>query len=1431
MADKGYIIIEGATAYCSSSVTNNSSGTAVPMEVKSQKKKLGKNKYFAQNKPVATYLDDKAESFGGGNGFGNCKGSDGKTYPCKGKCNIKYKDYYENVEFNKSMKILLDVSTGNCPGYGVPGTIAFATTGQANNVSQIDVKEADEFSVANTSPQWSTSSASASAISVASISMTLPFSVAKPSGTYYYIQMTGGIFNSFMNPIAIDNLSLTAQFKGDGTKIIWALFKGDGAKDKIKTFIGLGSVFNQSMSKIFSGLEEGKYRIEAYGKKPGDNNCSIIIEVVKDFVKKIVSPGTSTLVNIPFPLSVELKLNTSADQLKILNRNVFNPIVTSAQWRVKQGTTVLYNSSTGVSASHLVGVSNIAGKVLLTFKNAGTYTVEAFTDLSDPKPESIQVKIENSLGVMGVTGDAGLLRFSDMLKVKASRFNVNYMPATTSVYWYLKKEGTGRLTTFESSSSFKTGAINKKVSELLYNDAHLDNSQYFGKYTLEAYANPLGNGKQPAFSGSDCFNFEVIKNVVDKFTLPAGNIPKGTKVKYTATARIATLSGNEAIKVEVPQNVTDNGDGTLTFNELGEYTISAYLTGDYTDNKKIEAKIKVSEPSVKRALWAYGTGVKRTETGFAEETYGFLEIDGLQNQALKVKIWVKGEGDDFYKEKDKYMLEEKNVTLNNEGKASFMITTNDDYKKKMEAAIPKTTENSNPSYRLIFTVELQPGSSTEVILPSAISIQGTRPVVVDGTTAYLEVLDSNEELVITSEQKIVSIMFSTEDGKDIQRMQTFYGKTHKLWVHTVNMTEETLKIDVLKEIPKEGMNENDHITYTHESKQSYNEEKTGKDGLLEVSFTPKEEWKNPPKNFDYYIAQVSRQVQDPADPKKKVWKIEKSQFTINSTLPANLVRTEDMEKLGIKAYKKDGTPFTNDEMLELRKQFIFYESGCLKVSQKETPEAIENDVMPVVVEMAEVRKQKTCYCNRGFTEKEMEDLIKTMTGGTEIWKGIKESCDITDKTIKSLTAEVNAMFAHYSINRCMQKISFLANLAEETGFFKQSKEELSDNLSSQSIYKGRGILQITGAKMSNGFYNDPGPYETYGKDRFGDKDKFVGETKADLISSNLHYTVDVGGWIFQTKKAGTWNTPWSGDDAKYDFLRIEKQKYFSKGLGKNLIELGLLIEDEEEKYFWLQAKMLNGYPKSHTLTKDPHGWANRKKAFATLKSWFKYDKNVCNGEAIVLPELADRAPWMTIALKIAKEMKGCEESKEPMYSKAKSYLRYCGNTYEPTDPDNGPWCAAYMNWCIGQTTNPETNQPYKHAKSASSLAPIDSIAGKNYKQISEPIFGCLVVYRHNTKWKGHTGFLYGMTKKGAYILLGGNQDQTVKFSSYDEYTSNSKKKKLWGFYIPVDYTPTEKDKLTAADYYDDGNNSNYDDGDIINAKFGIGTGNNTGSTN
>ena len=232
-------------------------------------------------------------------------------------------------------------------------------------------------------------------------------------------------------------------------------------------------------------------------------------------------------------------------------------------------------------------------------------------------------------------------------------------------------------------------------------------------------------------------------------------------------------------------------------------------------------------------------------------------------------------------------------------------------------------------------------------------------------------------------------------------------------------------------------------------------------------------------------------------------------------------------------------------------------------------------------------------------------------------------------------------------------------------------------------------------------------------------------------------------------------------------------------------------------------------------------WAEKKKAFDEITSkLFKVD-DCWLGTVKDIENVSGRAPWMKVAIDVVKAMKGCKEGKEPMYSKAKSFLKYVGNNFEPTDGNNGPWCAAYMNWCIGQTVNPQTSQPYKHKKSASSLA---SINNADYKKIAEPIYGCIVVYKHiDAKiWKGHTGFLYGKTTSGKYILLGGNQDNTVRFDSYGEYTSSTKTKKLYGFYIPADYEVKEIDKLKDTDIYENA--------DAANSKYGVIITNATGQT-
>ncbi|AIY14638.1 TIGR02594 family protein [Cellulophaga baltica] len=210
-------------------------------------------------------------------------------------------------------------------------------------------------------------------------------------------------------------------------------------------------------------------------------------------------------------------------------------------------------------------------------------------------------------------------------------------------------------------------------------------------------------------------------------------------------------------------------------------------------------------------------------------------------------------------------------------------------------------------------------------------------------------------------------------------------------------------------------------------------------------------------------------------------------------------------------------------------------------------------------------------------------------------------------------------------------------------------------------------------------------------------------------------------------------------------------------------------------------------------TKDEKKEADKK----NIRNFKTSQKNVWHFHPIAFVEHmklitgGTRAPWMEIAIAESKKAKGCVENLEPMYSMAKSYLRFVGNKFEPTDGTYGPWCASFMNWCMNESG-------YKYAKSASSLAPIHNNFKAHFRKIEEPIYGCIVVYKHKTKWKGHTGFLYGLDKDGNYLLLGGNQGNTINIEKYGEYTSKSKSKKLYGFYVPIDYKISEADYLTVG---------------------------------
>ena len=191
------------------------------------------------------------------------------------------------------------------------------------------------------------------------------------------------------------------------------------------------------------------------------------------------------------------------------------------------------------------------------------------------------------------------------------------------------------------------------------------------------------------------------------------------------------------------------------------------------------------------------------------------------------------------------------------------------------------------------------------------------------------------------------------------------------------------------------MEEKNGIITVLQSIQEY-KEKVGSDGLLELPFTAEEKYLTDAEtNPVRFSIQVSRKVKDPNDDKKEVYIFEDDQLAEMPFPNASLVRSPDMKTVGIKAVKQDKTSFTKEEKIALRKQLICFKNTALIVEKGIlTEEAIENCTVPVVVdlEMAELIRGKSCYCNKDLTEEEVKDLIKTINGKDTIWGS--QNCNI-----------------------------------------------------------------------------------------------------------------------------------------------------------------------------------------------------------------------------------------------------------------------------------------------------------------------------------------------------------------------------------------------------------------------------------------------------
>ncbi|AUJ80826.1 peptidoglycan-binding protein LysM [Enterobacter cancerogenus] len=143
-------------------------------------------------------------------------------------------------------------------------------------------------------------------------------------------------------------------------------------------------------------------------------------------------------------------------------------------------------------------------------------------------------------------------------------------------------------------------------------------------------------------------------------------------------------------------------------------------------------------------------------------------------------------------------------------------------------------------------------------------------------------------------------------------------------------------------------------------------------------------------------------------------------------------------------------------------------------------------------------------------------------------------------------------------------------------------------------------------------------------------------------------------------------------------------------------------------------------------------------------------KNSGNPIAL-LPHDQREAPWMNIALSEAKKWHGTKED-----SITSNYHALIGHKWIKNLVGTlNAWCSSFMNYCFQESGYHKTvPDPYRAVSFFK-----DS---NNFFEIKKPIYGCAA-----SSGK-HATFVYGQSKSGELICLGGNQGDTIKFSPFND---------------------------------------------------------------
>lgn len=197
--------------------------------------------------------------------------------------------------------------------------------------------------------------------------------------------------------------------------------------------------------------------------------------------------------------------------------------------------------------------------------------------------------------------------------------------------------------------------------------------------------------------------------------------------------------------------------------------------------------------------------------------------------------------------------------------------------------------------------------------------------------------------------------------------------------------------------------------------------------------------------------------------------------------------------------------------------------------------------------------------------------------------------------------------------------------------------------------------------------------------------------------------------------------------------------------------------------------------------------------------------------ALINP-MPGRAPWMPIAIAEAKLRYGRSEG---VLEEEIDYHVEIGDGSKFLS--RIAWCAAFANWCLSKAGYPIDNAGFWDRRAtlgrAHGFYEMDEkrkIRNPLFVELNHPIFGAIAVATRRNGHGYHVGFAYGKAGGKNLILLGGNQDDRIKFSPFNmdfervvEVVEKSgrkqqkiiKSRSYLRYFVPVSYYEQAKNDL------------------------------------